>query len=412
MATAKEYWQLQGATGNSGSDGSDGSDGSNGYTDTTASFTMPAENSTVVVSVSDSSWASIGQVVYVEGAGYMEVTARPASTQVTLKNIESTASSSYTSNSAPGTVVASGKRVSPAGLQGPSGAAGSSGADADAYYMVTTASDAPTNAVDLGLLSTGLLKITVADSAATPSAVELSAFAETILNDANAAAVRTTLGLDSMSTQASSSVSISGGAIAGITDLAVADGGTGSSTAAGARTNLGAAASGANSDITSLSGLTTALTVAQGGTGVDALPSFSVNLNGTDQSAVVTATPTKLAFATKVFDTETYFDTSTNRFTPLKAGKYAFTVAAQVNALAATGDIVQVHLYKNGTKVATGKAVAPDAADNVQAMVHFVAAANGSTDYFEAYVEHDAGANKDVEGDEEVTFFCGNWCGE
>ena len=49
--------------------------------------------------------------------------------------------------------------------------------------------------------------------------------------------------------------------------LAVTSGGTGSTTAGGARTNLGTAAAGANSDITSLTGLTTALTVAQGGTG-------------------------------------------------------------------------------------------------------------------------------------------------
>ena len=66
----------------------------------------------------------------------------------------------------------------------------------------------------------------------------------------------------------SSSATITGGTITGITDLAVADGGTGASTAANARTNLSAAASGANSDITSITGLTTALTVAQGGTGV------------------------------------------------------------------------------------------------------------------------------------------------
>ena len=66
----------------------------------------------------------------------------------------------------------------------------------------------------------------------------------------------------------SSSATITGGTITGITDLAVADGGTGASTAANARTNLSAASSGANSDITSITGLTTALTVLQGGTGV------------------------------------------------------------------------------------------------------------------------------------------------
>lgn len=44
-------------------------------------------------------------------------------------------------------------------------------------------------------------------------------------------------------------------------------GGTGATTASGARTNLGAAASGANSDITSLSGLSTPLATTSGGTG-------------------------------------------------------------------------------------------------------------------------------------------------
>lgn len=51
------------------------------------------------------------------------------------------------------------------------------------------------------------------------------------------------------------------------TALSVGQGGTGATTAAGARAGLGAAASGANGDITSLTGLTTALSIAQGGTG-------------------------------------------------------------------------------------------------------------------------------------------------
>jgi hypothetical protein len=51
------------------------------------------------------------------------------------------------------------------------------------------------------------------------------------------------------------------------TALGLSFGGTGATSAAGARSNLGAAASGANADITSLTGLTTALGVALGGTG-------------------------------------------------------------------------------------------------------------------------------------------------
>ncbi|GAC1042243.1 beta strand repeat-containing protein [Rhizobium sp. No.120] len=86
-------------------------------------------------------------------------------------------------------------------------------------------------------------------------------------NSSTAAGARTNLGLGTIATQNSNAVSITGGSITGITDLAVSDGGTGSNTAAGARTNLGAAASGANGDITSITGLTTALSVAQGGTG-------------------------------------------------------------------------------------------------------------------------------------------------
>lgn len=66
---------------------------------------------------------------------------------------------------------------------------------------------------------------------------------------------------------AMSSVKITGGSVTGITDLTVADGGTGASDAGTARTNLGAAASGANTDITSLA----ADIVISGSTSGDAL---------------------------------------------------------------------------------------------------------------------------------------------
>jgi hypothetical protein len=72
--------------------------------------------------------------------------------------------------------------------------------------------------------------------------------------------------------------------------LAVAQGGTGATDAGTARTNLSAAASGANSDITSLTGLTTPLTVAQGGTGA-ATHTANAVLIGEGTGAITSVAP-------------------------------------------------------------------------------------------------------------------------
>jgi parallel beta-helix repeat protein len=57
-------------------------------------------------------------------------------------------------------------------------------------------------------------------------------------------------------------------------------GGTNATTASGARASLGAAAAGANSDITSLTGLTTPLSQGQGGTGVNNPTNMSISVGG------------------------------------------------------------------------------------------------------------------------------------
>lgn len=76
--------------------------------------------------------------------------------------------------------------------------------------------------------------------------ITCTAAGRALLDDADAATQRTTLGLGTLSTQDASAAvltnaTITGGTITGITDLAVADGGTGASDAATARTNLGVA---------------------------------------------------------------------------------------------------------------------------------------------------------------------------
>jgi hypothetical protein len=76
-------------------------------------------------------------------------------------------------------------------------------------------------------------------SASAAGLAPLTSFARSLLDDADAATARGTLGLGTLAIQAASTVAITGGTISGITDLAVADGGTGASDASAARTNLG-----------------------------------------------------------------------------------------------------------------------------------------------------------------------------
>jgi len=105
-----------------------------------------------------------------------------------------------------------------------------------------------------------------------------------------AAGARTNLGLGTGATtnvgtiasQNSDAVTITGGTITGVVPIAVTSGGTGANTAAAARASLSAAVSGNNADITSLTGLTTPLSVVFGGTGVTSMPTNALVVgNGT-----------------------------------------------------------------------------------------------------------------------------------
>lgn len=106
------------------------------------------------------------------------------------------------------------------------------GTDVQAYDAELAALAGLTSAAD---------KLPYFTGSATAALADFTSFGRSLVDDADASAARTTLGLGSIATQAANSVSISGGSITGITDVAVADGGTGASDAGTARTNLGLA---------------------------------------------------------------------------------------------------------------------------------------------------------------------------
>lgn len=112
---------IPGPPGNQGAPGANGTNGLDAVTTTIAQFTMPALGANVVVPVFNSRWLSVGQNVFVQFAGYMQVAALPTGQSVQLTNIStgSGASDLYPGNAVPGTVIPVASTVSAAGIAGP-----------------------------------------------------------------------------------------------------------------------------------------------------------------------------------------------------------------------------------------------------------------------------------------------------
>lgn len=113
-------------------------------------------------------------------------------------------------------------------------------------------------------------------------------------------------------------------------------------------------------------------------------PAFSVYSSVTP--SVSSGVYTKIVLDTKIFDTNSNFDNTTNyRFTPTVAGYY------QINGNifgSASGAVygVGIAIYKNGGIVATGSITNTTGSQTSQnSHVSFLVYMNGSTDYLELY---------------------------
>lgn len=249
---------VPGPQGEAGTNGSNGTDGTNAFTDLTAQFTMPAEGANVTINVTDSAWATIGQPVFIQFAGTMQVMAKPSATQLTVNNLADTGGDEYPNNAAPGTNIPNGSTVSPSGFDGQKGEDGSNTLDdispTDTKGDILVDNGANNPAASVIRLSVGTNgNMLIADSGQAAGIkwgpLDLNGGADFVADElpvanggtgaANASDARDNLGLGTIAVQDADTVTITGGDITGITDLTVADGGTGASTAANARTNLG-----------------------------------------------------------------------------------------------------------------------------------------------------------------------------
>jgi hypothetical protein len=131
---------------------------------------------------------------------------------------------------------------------------------------------------------------------------------------------------------------------------------------------------------------------------------FAAHKNGANQTAITSATNTLITFATEVFDTGSYYDTGTSRWTP-PPGKYRINATVFTSANIVDASAHTIKLYKNGALSHESRLIAASTAGfNVQ--ITAIVEANG-TDYFEVYYNGAGAGDKTIDGTASSTWFGG-----
>ena len=235
-------------------------------------------------------------------------------------------------------------------------------------------------------VGTTLSRDTVLESSNGGTAVNFSAGTKDVFCTYPAERAVSTADLGTIASQAANNVAITGGSITGITDLAVADGGTGASTAADARTNLGAATSGANSDITSLTGLSGNLSFTGTGnriTGDFSNATFSNRVlfqtSTTNAQTVIEAIPNGTSLNSRFVASSSSSDPANSSIFDL--GILNATDARLSSSIRGTGTYLPMTFYTGGSermRIDTSGNVSI-ATDTARAQVHVIGASAGQT---------------------------------
>jgi hypothetical protein len=118
----------------------------------------------------------------------------------------------------------------------------------------------------------------------------------------------------------------------------------------------------------------------------------------TDQT-LTTGTATKVQWTVVEWDPQNEYDETTNyRFVAKIAGTYLVTVKLRFLAVLA-GNEIRAMIYKNAAEIARHRAFNSTGATNAYDVMVTQTVTLAVSEYVEAYGYHDAGVNKDIEGD-------------
>lgn len=136
------------------------------------------------------------------------------------------------------------------------------------------------------------------------------------------------------------------------------------------------------------------------------LISFSAHKNGTDQTAVVTATDTKVTFGTEVYDNGGLFDAVTNHRWIPPPGTIRITAACTVSASVDQTEIL-TYVFKNGASFKIGRIQGSGTGTLATPIV--VEDESNGTDYYEIFFRHSSGADRSILGTSTLTYVMASW---